>query len=91
MGSRRWVPLLEQMILGLESSNPRGALCLQKWWQSRCALERKRRQGSATGKVLTEKKAEIFITLVRKVEWEFDAPSVWRTKISLNVSNHDWN
>jgi hypothetical protein len=52
------------MILELESSNPKGALQLRRWRRSRAVLEREGRQGSATGKVLTERKAEIFITFV---------------------------
>ena len=43
----------------------------------------------ATEKTPAERKTEIFITFARRVEWGFDAPSVWKTKIYLNVGNHD--
>ena len=54
-------------------------------------LKRRGGQGDATGEVLTKKKAEIFIVFVRRAEWEFDAPPVWRTKIYSNVGNHNWS
>jgi hypothetical protein len=53
LGFRRWTPLLERMILELESSNPRGALQLRRWWRSRCVLEREGRQG---GKEMLQEK-----------------------------------
>jgi len=91
LGSRRWTPLLERMILEFKSSNPRGLLQLRRWRRSWCVLERGGRQGGATGKVLTKEKAEIFITFARGAEWGFDALSIWKTEIYLNISDHDWN
>ena len=50
LGSRRWMPLLERVVLELESLNPRGMHQLRRWRQSRFVLELKRRRGGATGK-----------------------------------------
>ena len=50
LGSRRWMPLLERVVLELESLNPRGVHRLRRWRQSRFILELKRGRGGATGK-----------------------------------------
>ena len=50
LGFQERTPLLELAVLELESSNPRGALRLRGWRQSRFVLELKRRQGDAMGK-----------------------------------------
>ena len=42
-------------------------------------------------KMLAKEKAEIFIVLVPRAEWEFDNSFAWRAGISSNVGNHDWN
>ena len=60
LGFQKWTPLLERMILELESSNPRGAFQLRRRRRSRCVLGRERRHGDATGKVLMKRKAEIY-------------------------------
>jgi len=49
---------------------------LRRWRRGWYVLERERRPEDAIGKVLTEGKAEILITLVSRAKWRFDVPSV---------------
>ena len=45
-----------------------------KWRQSRCVLEKKGKQGDATGELLTKERGEIFIVFVQRAKWKFDVP-----------------
>ena len=63
LGYRRWRPLPEWVILELESSNPKGRFSCADGGEACVFLSERGGRG-----VLTEKKMEIFITLVRRAE-----------------------
>ena len=64
LGSRRWMPFLEERFLSLNLWNPRRMFWLQWRWRNRCVLEQERRQ-RCYRKMPVERKVEIFITLAQ--------------------------
>jgi len=89
LGSRRWMPFQERVIFEFKSSNPRGCFGCVDGSGDCVFLSEREGRGDATGDVLAKEKAEIFIALVPRAEWESKELFAWRTKISLNAGNHD--
>ena len=89
LGSQRWTPLPERVIFEFKSSNPRGCFGCVDGSGDCVFLSEREGRGDATGDVLAKEKAEIFIALVPRAEWESKELFAWRTKISLNAGNHD--
>ena len=66
------MPFQERVIFEFKSSNPRGCFGCVDGSGDCVFLSEREGRGDATGDMLAKEKAEIFIALVPRAEWEFD-------------------